>query len=360
VNPEILYKENWEEAKKRLTAFWQKGVIGRPCIHITAPREGKYSSPEPRDFKEKWTDPEYIIKNAIAQFESIYYGGEAIPAITLLVGYAFAYGAPLHFSEQTIWHEPIFNDVEDYKNFNFDYSSDWGWQQIKNVVQAMAKAGEGKFIVGQPAIIQANDLFSILRGTEKFCIDLIEHPEEVKAVLSIMRKNWLSVYTECDTMLSKRIEGSTSWLPIWSPGKMSTIQSDVSCMISPKMFEKFIMPELIEVTEHIEHIFYHLDGPDAIKHLDRLLDIPGIFGVQWTPGSGRPTSLSHWLPMYKKIQEKGKGLCPPAIHKDELETAIKDLRPEGLFLLVEGASSAAEAEGLLVKAEEWTKKYWRV
>lgn len=46
--------------------------------------------------------------------------------------------------------------------------------------------------------------------------------------------------------------------------------------------------------------------------------------------------------MYKKIQSKGKGLCPPPIAKEELEFAIKELNPRGLFLSVDGEDSIPE------------------
>ena len=36
----ITYKENWEENKRRMEAYWNKEYIDRCCLAMTIPREG--------------------------------------------------------------------------------------------------------------------------------------------------------------------------------------------------------------------------------------------------------------------------------------------------------------------------------
>lgn len=354
----MLYKENWEETKERMAAFWEGEVMDRPCMDVACPR-AEQVRPAPKDFKQKWTDPGFLLHDQLAICRAHYFGGEAIPSKDLMVGFAFAYNAPLHFTEWTILHEPIFKTADDYKHFDFDYSKDFGWQQCKKVVEFLAHAGVGKFVVSQPDILPGNDLLAVLRGTQNFLTDLILNPDEVKDALKRMRNNWLTAFMQLDQIIkAEGVEGSSSWLGIWSPKTTATLQSDVSCMISPEMFEEFIVPELEQAADAIDHVFYHLDGPDAIKHLDRLLEIESIFGIQWSPGAGAPQEIEDWLDMYKKIQAKGKGLHPPSIPKEKLEFAIRELNPKGLFLHVHGAQSVAEVEAILKKAEKLTAKYW--
>ena len=57
-------------------------------------------------------------------------------------------------------------------------------------------------------------------------------------------------------------------------------------MISPAMFERFVMPDLVACCDHLDHGFYHLDGKGEIPHLDLLLSIPRLRGIQWIPGDG--------------------------------------------------------------------------
>ena len=66
------------------------------------------------------------------------------------------------------------------------------------------------------------------------------------------------------------------------------LQSDFSYMISPRMFERLILPDLTACCEALEYAFYHLDGKGEIKHLDMLLSIERLRGIQWIPGDGAP------------------------------------------------------------------------
>ena len=67
------------------------------------------------------------------------------------------------------------------------------------------------------------------------------------------------------------------------------------------MFLEFVVPELESLSEYLDYMVFHLDGPDEIKHLETLLDMPFIDAIQWVPGVGNPTA-SQWLDMLKKIQ----------------------------------------------------------
>jgi 5-methyltetrahydrofolate--homocysteine methyltransferase len=76
-------------------------------------------------------------------------------------------------------------------------------------------------------------------------------------------------------------------------------------MISPEMFDEFVKPELAATCRRLDHPFYHLDGPGQLPHLDSLLNITELSGVQWVPGDGQP-ALTEWPEVYQKIQEAGK------------------------------------------------------
>lgn len=55
------------------------------------------------------------------------------------------------------------------------------------------------------------------------------------------------------------------------------------------------------------HGFYHLDGKGQLLHLDLLLAVPGLQGVQWIPGDGNPQSAeAAWWPVLQRIRAAGK------------------------------------------------------
>jgi len=344
----LAYKHNWPEARERLDAFWHMEIIDRPCVAVRAPEKPRRPVPPPPDPKTKWTDPDSVAENYDASHEATYFGGEAVPNTSLMVGYCFSYGAPLHYSEQTIWQEPIIRSWENAPKFAID-ERDWGWEQVQKVVVRCLETSEGKWMTGFPNIHQPNDHLAVLRGSAEFCLDLIDRPREIKRALRQLLDNWYVVYERIQPMLSKQQEGSITWLPVWCPWpKCVTLQSDISCALSPSMFEEFIAPELEEMARYLDGAIYHLDGPGALQHLDRLLKIEKLHAIQWTPGTGNSEGLA-WLDLYERIQAAGKGVVI-SLKYDEVEAAVRALRPEGLFILT-SASSPKAAEALLDRVQ---------
>jgi 5-methyltetrahydrofolate--homocysteine methyltransferase len=76
-------------------------------------------------------------------------------------------------------------------------------------------------------------------------------------------------------------------------------------MIGPDMFDEFVKPELAASCRRLTNAFYHLDGIGQLPHLDSLLEIPELKGVQWVPGDGQP-DITKWPEVYRKIHKAGK------------------------------------------------------
>ena len=76
-------------------------------------------------------------------------------------------------------------------------------------------------------------------------------------------------------------------------------------MIGPEMFDRFVKPELTASCRRLGNAFYHLDGRGQLPHLDSLLSIDELAGVQWVPGDGSP-GITEWPEVYQKIKDAGK------------------------------------------------------
>jgi 5-methyltetrahydrofolate--homocysteine methyltransferase len=127
-------------------------------------------------------------------------------------------------------------------------------------------------------------------------------------------------------------------------------------MISPRMFEDLFLPYLEQQTRWVRRTVYHLDGPNAIRHLDLLMSLPELDGIQWVPGAGAPP-MSAWIRLLRRVQAGGKLLvlsCGP----EEVETLLSALEPEGLLLSTH-CDSDEEAVALLQNVTRWTaRKQW--
>ncbi len=105
------------------------------------------------------------------------------------------------------------------------------------------------------------------------------------------------------------------------------LQSDVSYMISPKMFERYVLPDLEKCCKEMNYAFYHMDGKGQIPHLEMLLSIPRLRGIQWVPGDGNP-SPENWLPLLQQIRKAGK-LCQVTVTPEGALTIMRELGVKG-------------------------------
>ena len=122
-------------------------------------------------------------------------------------------------------------------------------------------------------------------------------------------------------------------------------------MVSDALFDEIFLPGLVRECEHMDRCIYHLDGPQALRFLDRLLDVPHIHAVQWVAGAGRDR-WSDWIPVYQRIQKRGKAFCL-GVGLDDLPLVFQVLRPEGVWLQLGGVPDAATADAALGAIGRW-------
>jgi hypothetical protein len=128
---------------------------------------------------------------------------------------------------------------------------------------------------------------------------------------------------------------------------------DELALISPRMFREFFLDDILAQINWLDHSLFHLDGPDCIRHLDILLEIPNLHGIQWVPGA-RYKSMLVWVPLLKRIQRAGK-LVHITVPANEVEPLLQELSPKGLMLDTY-CSTEDEAKELLRKACKWTRE----
>jgi hypothetical protein len=125
------------------------------------------------------------------------------------------------------------------------------------------------------------------------------------------------------------------YFSLWAPGRMAKLQSDISGMISPRAFSRFVIPYIQEQCQKLDYSMFHLDGVDAIRHLDSLLEIEELNAIQWTPGVGQPQGGDPgWYDLYKRIRAAGKAIMPCQVELDELQPLLDEVGPSGVNVLM--------------------------
>ena len=140
--------------------------------------------------------------------------------------------------------------------------------------------------------------------------DLIDEPEEMEERIQQVTDVYFDYYDRFYDLV-KDTDGSSSYtvFQIWGEGKTAKIQCDFSALMSPNQFREFIVDSLRQQARKLDHVLYHLDGPDAIKHVDALMEIEEIDALQWTSGDHGPDgTLEDWYEIYDKARRAGKSL----------------------------------------------------
>ena len=356
----LRYREDMEEVRDRLRTWWNGGDIGRPAMLLSAPRATPLEDipimPEPEGWLTHYSTSnfEYRVNLSERACVNTHYLGEAVPNVSPdLAPNCLALYLGCKGVEQlgTVWCEPVIQDPETAR-FEFD-PANFYWDFTLRLAKEQLRLGEGKFLASFPDLIEGLDTLAAMRGTQALLVDLVERPEWVHHALHEITQRYFDHYDRLYEMIKDKRGGSHFWA--WAPGRMTKLQCDFSAMISPEMFEAFMVPVFIEMTEQLDYCMYHWDGPGAIRHHDHLLSIPGITMIQWTPGAGvEPVMDRKWWPLYHKTIDAGKKVILLGFSGlDHLVALKKEFGPKlKQFMIRIQAESPAQAEEILRRVSE--------
>jgi 5-methyltetrahydrofolate--homocysteine methyltransferase len=193
------------------------------------------------------------------------------------------------------------------------------------------------------------DILAHLRGTQQLLLDLVDTAPEVDRLVRETNQLWLQSYEELYT-LTRAGRGITCWGPCWSPRRGYLLQSDFAYMISPPMFERYVIPDIAACCAALDYGFYHLDGKGQLPHLDTLLSLERLRGIQWVPGDGQ-LQAEQWLPLLQHIRERGK-LCQVYVDAQGALTILRELGGRGLLLVINETLSPEQGKALLGKIRQ--------
>lgn len=351
----LLYREDFDQVRDRLTVWWNGGDIGRPAMAITVPRaeplENVPVMPEPEGWLTNYSTSnfDYRVYLATQACTRTHYLAEAVPYVSPDLGpncLALYLGCKGVDAPGTVWFEPFIERPEETR-LAFD-PDNFYWNFTLRLTRAQARVTKGKCMLQFPDLIEGLDTLAAMRGTEETLFDLMERPDWVHAMLRQITDLYFRYYNILYEMMKDERGGSHFWA--WAPGRMAKFQCDFSAMISPDMFAEFMVPVLREMTARVDYCMYHWDGPGAIPHHDHLLALPDLDMIQWTPGAGAESVMDRrWWPLYHKTIEAGKKMILLGFSGlDNLRALKKDLGPKlKQCYITMSAQSLDEADEIL-------------
>ncbi len=352
----MIYKSNWQETKNNLKLWW-KGENKKPIVYIAARKTEGYPpyAWNIEDERERYMNVEKIVEKNLHYFNNLNYDlAEGYPYIDLNLGpgsLALYLDSEPIFKPDTVWYTEC---MEDYSKLPvFDPQSPWLRAHLDMFRQAKKIAPKGTpFAI--PDLLEGIDILSAMRGPMNFCYDIIDYPEDVHRHMEALE----DVFFKCYDLFYEELkdeEGGSFYTAffIWGPGKTAKVQCDFNNVMSPSQFDEFCQPYLVRQCARLDNTLFHLDGPEAIRHLDSILKIPDLGALQFTPGTAAGGYLlkDEWLDIYEKVRRAGKSVWI-ALGGDidskleSIERAIKRLGGQGIYFIIYSASEE-EAQRIL-------------
>ena len=347
------YKLNWKETKEKFRNYWAHKNTGRPLMCVIARRpeieqysdgtpvdggylgqicQGKYyNMPEElmwKDMEDKYQDPQRIVDRYRFFCDTHAFLGESFPNLNVDFGpgsLAAYLGSEIGFKEDTVWFNKCLDGWDGVPKLDFDPENKWFKKHI-NLVKDCRELAGNDFYVDMPDLMENIDVLASLRGAQETLFDLLDEPEKVGQRIQEVTDVYYQYYDRFYNAI-KDEEGGNAYtvFQIWGPGRTVKLQCDFSAMMSPEDFRKYIQPSLKTQSENVDHVLYHLDGPQAIKHMDALMEIDGIDALQWTSGDAGPDgTLPDWDVIYDKAIAAGKSIWVK-VYSGEFEDWIRNV-----------------------------------
>lgn len=347
------YKLNWEETKEKFRNYWAHKNTGRPlmCVIARRPEIEQYSDGTPvdggylgqicqgkyynmpdelmwKDMEDKYQDPRRIVDRYRFFCDTHAFLGESFPNLNVDFGpgsLAAYLGSEIGFKEDTVWFNKCLDGWDGVPKLAFDPENKWFKKHI-NLVKSCRQLAGNDFYVDMPDLMENIDVLASLRGAQETLFDLLDEPEKIGERIREVTDVYYQYYDRFYDAI-KDDEGGNAYtvFQIWGPGRTVKLQCDFSAMMSPDDFRTYIQPSLKTQSENVDHVLYHLDGPQAIKHMDALMEIDGIDALQWTSGDAGPDgTLPDWDVIYDKAIAAGKSIWVK-VYSGEFEDWIRNV-----------------------------------
>jgi len=346
-------KQNEGNARERLRAFWAGSSLGRPALYVVAdqpdfterPWRGFELDAKGRDLLPEWHA--WCAERALA---GTVYLAEAMPAAVLVWGgylttLATLAGADYEYHSDSAWVRPIPDLWEQpLPVFDPEHPTAKSYELcIRRVAEVVGRRG----FVNPAVMLDPLTTLSQFRTPEQLCLDVVEAPDHVRRWSDALTSLYIAVYEHYYRVVESLGYGdTTTWLQAMAEGRMESLQCDFAIMLSPDMFDRFVMPDLRRLTEALDFSLYHLDGTSQMRFLDSLRKLPRLNGIQWNPEppAGSPVL---WIEAFREIRRRGFCLhihCPTV---EEAVVIAKALGPDGLLLALPRFKTVAEAEAAI-------------
>ncbi len=357
-----LWKTNWEETKQRFDDWWNhKGLLlgsWGPGVMTTKIHEECPEPEPPRDHRQRHCDADWIARNTRFKMTRRAWPAEILPSGWPHVGtlpLVTYLGGMADYSLHNVWYKECMTSLNDWPEFKFDPEHP-EVKQLEGIVRETKRLAKDNYFVSMPAMLGGIDVLAETRGTGEMLLELLDDPEGIHKRLVQIQDIYEIAFDRMYDMIKHDDGGMCfGFFMLYGKGKTGLCQCDSGLMISPPMFDEFVIPYLKRQINFLDHAMFHVDGSGALIHLDSLLKIPELQAIEYTPDPNVPDAADPmWFPYYKKILDAGKSIWVANLKKHQVVPVLEAIGGEGVYCSINGVDENDMIE--LAKATDKFRK----
>ncbi|HCY86971.1 MAG TPA: hypothetical protein DHV36_17705 [Desulfobacteraceae bacterium] len=335
-------KKNEAESRRRHRAFWNNSSEGIPLVFAVADKPGftlrPWMSKRPR--KEWDLDPAWHLSMVQNYLDGTCFLADAMPVASLMVGLDITNTAVLAGGDYDYSRT---GDFIDFKPGRFALDRPVPpftpghslVRDLKACYGAVINQVGRRAAVNPPMTLDALSTLYGLCGSHTLLTALINRKEDVKQRVKEMTRAYLGFYDYFYAYLAERGYGeSSSWFQVFCEGTFESVRCDFSLMLSPDMFREFVIPEITQVCNHMDHTLFNMCSVKHARFIDALAGIDSLDGIFWNP-EPYLDGIKDFLPALRRIKERGMLLEIVCQKIEDAVLAVRELGPDGLYLMIE-------------------------
>ena len=340
-------------------AFWGRGLADSPlygvAVNITFPAvrfaqmktgPGRMTPDliNPESFLEDW---DRCFVRTEDRAEDLFMAASPFSAVPWMEAIA---GCEVFVSpaSSSIWAERPDPSWASLDRVGFDPGDPW-LRKLVECSNALRDHAAGRYPVSTPILRGVSDIATALLGPQRFVLELFDRPREIRELLARCAEIWQGVgralVEACGDFHGGQCAGRRR---VWTPGSCMLYQDDAAAMLSPCLFQEFILPVEHEILKDYGHTMIHTHSGTLRIMIDGLLSLPALHAIEVQFDPSGP-ELSALLSSFKRIQERKALLISGELGDltmDGIRMLVRELSPCGLALLPK-VDTEAEGDALL-------------
>ncbi len=221
----------------------------------------------------------------------------------------------------------------------FDPDNPWVRKMVE-FIPPLVELSNGRYPVGVTLMRGISDLLSALYGGTEFIMQMYEAPEEMARVVGELTDYWIAFGKHLLSHVPSFHGGTGSFFySVWTPGRTIWLQEDAAALLSPDLYEQFILPCDRKIADAFEHSVMHLH-PARFVPVSYLVNT-NISVIELHIDQGGPTA-EQLYPTHTLALEHKPLVVWGDITKDDFEFMLDHLPAKGLLINV-AVSSIEEA-----------------